>query len=75
MTQAMTFFSKGSRGKVYDIVGGRTASKRLFEMGFNKGQEVEVIKNDIGPLVVGLNGCRIAIGRGMAQKILLHLDK
>ncbi|MDD4568588.1 MAG: FeoA domain-containing protein [Tepidanaerobacteraceae bacterium] len=72
MIQALIFFSEGTKGKVYDINGGRTVSKRLFEMGFNKGQEVEVIKNDTGPLVVGLNGSRVAVGRGMALKILLN---
>ena len=71
MIQALVSFPRGGKGKVYDIAGGRTASKRLFEMGFNKGQEVEVVKNDFGPLVVDLNGCKIAVGRGMAQKILL----
>lgn len=72
MTQALAFLNEGAKGKVCDINGGRTVSKRLFEMGFNKGQEIEVIKNDAGPLVVGLNGCRIAVGRGMALKILLN---
>lgn len=69
--QPLLFFNEGCKGKVYDIVGGRSFSKRLFEMGFNSGQEVEIIKNDIGPLIVGLDGSRVAIGRGMAQKILL----
>lgn len=72
MTQPLIFFPEGAKGRVYDINGGRTVSKRLFEMGFNKGQEIEVIKNDIGPLVVGLNDSRVAVGRGMAHKILLN---
>lgn len=70
-TQPLLFFNEGSKGKVYDIVGGSRFSKRLFEMGFNTGQEVEIIKNDIGPLIIGLDGSRVAIGRGMAQKIIL----
>ena len=72
MTQSLIFFPEGTKGKVFDISGGRAVSKRLFEMGFNKGQEIEVIKNDAGPLVVGLNGSRVAVGRGMAIKILLN---
>ena len=72
MTQSLVFFPEGTKGRIYDITGGRTVSKRLFEMGFNKGQEIEVIKNDAGPLVVGLNGSRVAVGRGMAFKILLN---
>ncbi|HHV18046.1 MAG TPA: ferrous iron transport protein A [Thermoanaerobacterales bacterium] len=72
MTQSLIFFPEGTKGKICDITGGRMVSKRLFEMGFNKGQEIEVIKNDAGPLVVGLNGSRVAVGRGMAFKILLN---
>lgn len=71
MMQSLVFFSEGTKGRIYDINGGRMLSKRLSEMGFNKGQEIEVIKNDAGPLVVGLNGSRVAVGRGMAFKILL----
>ncbi|AEE90464.1 FeoA family protein [Tepidanaerobacter acetatoxydans] len=71
MAQPLVFFSEGTRGRIYDICGGREVSKRLFEMGLNKGQEIEVVKNDAGPVVVGLNGSRIAVGRGMAFKILL----
>ncbi len=72
MTQSLIFFPEGTKGRIHDINGGRAVSKRLFEMGFNKGQEIEVIKNDAGPLVVGLNGSRIAVARGMAFKILLN---
>lgn len=72
MSQPLIFFPEGTKGRVYDINGGREVSKRLFEMGFNKGQEIEVIRNDAGPLVVGLNGSRVAVGRGMALKILLN---
>lgn len=67
----LVFCPEGTKGKIQDIIGGRAMAKRLYEMGLNKGQEVEVIKNDAGPLVVGLNGSRIAVGRGMAFKIYL----
>ena len=72
MTKSLTYFSKGAKGRICDITGGRTAAKRLFEMGFNRGKEIEVVKNDMGPLVVDLNGSKVAIGRGMANKIHLY---
>lgn len=71
--QPLIFFIPGAKGKVYDINGGSVSSKRLFEMGFNKGQEIQIIKNDVGPLIIGINGSRIAIGRGMAHKIMLNV--
>lgn len=70
--QPLVFFPTGAKGIIYDINGGAMLSKRLIEMGLNKGQEIEVIKNDHGQLVLGLKGSRIAIGRGVAHKIILN---
>lgn len=53
------------------IVGGETACKRLMEMGFNKGVLVKMIKNSSGSLIIGLGDSRIALGRGLAQKIIV----
>jgi len=72
-TQPLIFLPPGAKGTVYDIQGD-LVTKRLFEMGFNKGQELQVIKNDVGPLIIGINGGRIAVGRGMAHKIMLNMD-
>ncbi len=70
--QPLIFFSKGTKGTIYDFNGGKMLSKRIYEMGLNKGQEIEIIKNDVGPLVIGLQSSRIAIGRGMAYKIMFN---
>ncbi|HZJ83192.1 MAG TPA: ferrous iron transport protein A [Clostridia bacterium] len=62
----------GEKGIVNFIDGGRAASKRLYEMGFNRGTQVNVIKNDRGPLIVSLGGNKVAIGWGIAQKIMIR---
>ncbi len=71
-TMPLSSFSQGEKGYITEIYGGMNLSKRLYEMGFNKGTEVRVIKNDVGPLIVSLYGSKIAIGRGMAQKIMVN---
>ncbi len=53
------------------IVAGRSATKRLYEMGFNTGAQIQVLKNDRGPLIVALCGHKVALGRGLAQKMLV----
>ncbi|NMB02436.1 MAG: ferrous iron transport protein A [Firmicutes bacterium] len=63
----------GDRGRVTQILAGRSATKRLYEMGFNTGARVEVLKNDRGPMIVGLGGHKIALGRGLAEKMLIGL--
>jgi ferrous iron transport protein A len=61
----------GKYGEVNNIDGGEIMCKRLMEMGINKGALIEVIKNDVGPLIIGLGQTRFALGRGMAQKVMV----
>jgi Fe2+ transport system protein FeoA len=42
-------------------------------MGLNLGREVDVIQNNRGLIIVGVNGGRVALGRGISQKILAEL--
>ncbi len=46
---------------------------RLLAMGLNLGREVDVIQNNRGLIIVGINGGRVALGRGISQKILAEL--
>lgn len=57
--------------RVKRIIAGAHATKRLYEMGFNTGARVRVLKNDFGPLIVALEGNKIALGRGLAEKMLV----
>jgi Fe2+ transport system protein FeoA len=50
--------------------GGRMLRARLLAMGLNLGREVEVLQNNRGLIIVGVNGGRVALGRGISQKIL-----
>ncbi|RXM58573.1 FeoA family protein [Clostridium tetani] len=68
----LTFLNIGEKGIVEIIEGSDTITKRLYEMGINKGSNIEIIKNDFGPLIVSLTGSRIAISKGLAQKILIN---
>ena len=53
--------------------GGRMLRARLLAMGLNLGREVEVIQNNRGLIIVGINSGRVALGRGISQKILAEL--
>ena len=64
--------NSGDNGTVKKICAGGCATKRLYEMGFNTGAKVKIIKNDAGPVIVSLSGNKIAIGRGLAQKIMIN---
>ena len=46
--------------------------KKLMEMGVNKGNVIEVVRNDAGPLIIKVGEMRLVLGRGMAQKVMVR---
>ncbi|MFA4016567.1 MAG: hypothetical protein RUDDFDWM_001677 [Candidatus Fervidibacterota bacterium] len=63
---------EGSRGIVHATYGGRGMLARLSAMGLTVGTEVTVVQNPfVGPVVVDVRGVRLAIGRGMATRIMV----
>jgi Fur family ferric uptake transcriptional regulator len=64
----------GERLIITDIMGGSHARDRLASMGLRRGDTLEVINNNgLGRLIVGHGTTRMALGRGMAQKIMVSL--
>lgn len=65
----------GERIVIREISGGREVKTRLASMGFRPGDHLEVISsnNGFGRLIVGQGSTRLAMGRGMAQKIMVSL--
>ncbi len=64
------FARPGSSVVLRRINAGHGLASRLSAMGFVPGVNIEVCRNNRhGPLVVGLKGVRIMLGRGMADKM------
>ena len=62
----------GKRVKIVSLVGGRGLHGRLVNMGMIPGSTIEVVGQGMnGPRIVTHNGCRLAIGRGVARKIIV----
>jgi ferrous iron transport protein A len=74
MSENLTNLQPGERGRVSAIDAGKYATKRLYEIGFNTSAHVTVIKNDIGPVIVSINGNKVALGRGLASKVVLSKE-
>jgi ferrous iron transport protein A len=52
------------------VQAGRGLISRLAAMGLLPGVRVQVCHNDRnGPIILGLNGSRLMLGRGMADKM------
>jgi ferrous iron transport protein A len=60
----------GQRVRIVGYQGGRLLRARLLAMGLNLGREIEILQNNRGLIIVGINGGRVALGRGISQKIL-----
>jgi ferrous iron transport protein A len=63
--------NEGDRLRIHSLAAGRGLDQRLTELGLNVGGEVRVIHRQGGGLLVARGEGRIAIGGGMAAKILV----
>lgn len=63
----------GERVVLVAIDGGKCLRKRLADLGLNIGTTVRVVQNArFGPMILAVKeDCRLALGRGMAHKILV----
>ncbi|MCK4809919.1 MAG: ferrous iron transport protein A [Candidatus Omnitrophica bacterium] len=70
----LTVVSPGSKVRIVSIIGGRGVREHLFGMGLDVGIEIEVLKQGApGPFLIAFKETRLAIGQGVAQKIMVSL--
>ncbi|MBE7558470.1 ferrous iron transport protein A [bacterium] len=64
----------GTRAKVSGVAGGHGVVRRLEAMGIRPGVIVEKISGQPfgGPVVVQVGRARVAVGFGMAQKVMVE---
>ncbi len=65
---------EGKVVKVLDIYGGWGIRQRLSCLGIHPGDLITVKKSGIihGPILISIHGNHIALGRGIARKILVE---
>ncbi|MEW6386732.1 MAG: FeoA family protein [Thermodesulfobacteriota bacterium] len=68
--QPLASVPSGRRVRISGYRGGRMLRARLMALGLSLGQEVDILQNNRGLIIVGVNGGRVALGRGISQKIL-----
>ena len=81
----LTTLKNGETGTVTSIRagGGRGFGrgwgfeKRLMDLGLTPGTKVTVVKSAPfhGPVEILVRGSRLALGRGMAEKIFVEIEK
>ena len=68
--QPLAWVPSGQRVRITGHKGGRMLRARLLALGLNLGREVDILQNNRGLIILGVNGGRVALGRGISQKIL-----
>ncbi len=64
--------SEGERVRVVAIGGGQGMSRKLCDLGLIPGCELMVIsRNPGGQMIVGRDDLRLALGTGMAHRVMV----
>jgi len=74
MTQHMplTMVGPGEKVTVVGVRAGRGLAQRLADMGLNPGVTLKVVNSQMpGPVIINLRGSRLALGFGIAHKIMV----
>ncbi len=59
---------------VAEIRGGRGLVRRLADMGLTPGTTLKVINSQMpGPILIDLRGSRLALGHGVALKVMVEI--
>ncbi len=66
----------GQSGKVVEIQGGHGLVNRLSALGIRPGKKITKVSSMLmrGPVTIQSGNTRIAVGFGMANKIIVELD-
>ena len=73
----MTQLEEGESGVVVNIHGGYGLVRRLESLGIRVGKKVTKVSSQLmrGPITVRIDNSQIALGFGMAKKIIVRVVK
>ncbi len=65
----------GKKGIITDIQGGHGIVQKMNVLGIRPGKEITKISNQLmkGPVIIRSGNIEIAIGYGMARKIMVEV--
>ena len=70
----LAMVSEGEVVRLVSLRGGRELNKRLADLGLNIGMTLRVIRRiQNGPMILLVKDSRLAIGRGMADRMWVEV--
>ena len=67
----------GQTGTVVGVLGGHGLIRRLDALGIRPGRKVTKLSSTLfrGPIILRVDNTQVAVGFGMARKIIVETDK
>jgi len=77
VTVDLTQMREGERGRVIDIQGGGGLLRKLETLGIKQGTEIVKVSSQLmrGPITIRVGNTQVAIGFGMARRIIVKHKK
>ena len=74
METPLSMIDTGKRARIKFLLGGMGLQRKIRSLGIRIGKDITIISSQPfrGPLVVEVDGMRIAMGRGMARQIIVE---
>jgi ferrous iron transport protein A len=65
---------ESNKAKVIDIQGGQRIRQRLGQMGIHPGDIITILRYGAlrGPILIEIHGSQVALGRGIASKVIVE---
>ena len=73
----LTQMKVGEAGIVVEIQGGYGLIRRIEALGIRRGKRITKLSSQLwrGPITVGVDNLQVAIGFGMARKIIVEAER
>ncbi len=69
----LNMIDPGEEVTLIDIIGGKGIRSKLYSMGLVPGITLKILsRSGSGPVMIAVKDSRLAIGRGMAEKIIVE---
>jgi ferrous iron transport protein A len=67
----------GQTGTVVEVLGGHGFIRRLDALGVRQGKKVTKVSSTLfrGPVILRVDNAQVAVGFGMARKIIIDVQK
>jgi ferrous iron transport protein A len=65
---------KNKKAMVVDVQGGQGIRQRLGQMGIHPGDTITMLRYGVlqGPILIEVHGSQVALGRGIASRIIVQ---